>query len=104
MHSHIIASIIMAQFVAVCCFLFLFAVSLKEWVCVIFLVGNIVNNSKQSDDVKQMFLTLFITVKPASTFCIYIFFLATVCVVIAETDGLYLYFKECAIQSSNSVI
>lgn len=71
MHSHIIASIIMAQFVAVCCFLFLFEVTLKGGVCVIFLVGNIVNNSKQSDAVKQMFLTLFITVKPASTFCIF---------------------------------
>lgn len=48
-------------------------------------MGNIVNNPKQSVAVKQMFLTWFIAVKPANAFCIY-----TVCVVIAETDGIFL--------------
>ncbi len=102
MDSHIIASIIMALFVAVCCFLFLFAVPLKGGVCVIFLVGNIVNNSKQSDAVKQMFLTLFITVKPASTFCI--FLLSNWLLSFQKQMACICTLKNVSIKSSNSVI
>lgn len=63
-------------------------------------MGNIVNNPKQSVAVKQMFLTRFIAVKPANAFCIY-----TVCVVIAETDGIFFStFKSVSIKSSNCVL
>lgn len=84
-HSYIIALIFMAVFVAFFLHICSINVSLKKRVCVIYLVGNIVNNPKQSVAVKQMFLTRFIAVKPANAFCIY-----TVCVVIAETDGIFL--------------